>query len=76
MVTAVMVPVRSSNVAAIGYDGSARQLFVQFWNGAVYRYDRVPAQVHDGLRLRLTGATSTPTSRRVATRMSGWGRND
>lgn len=41
-----MTPVASSNVAAIGYDSSTAQLFVQFRTTAVYRYFRVPYGVY------------------------------
>lgn len=42
-----MVPVLSSNVAAIGFDARTSTLFVRFHNGArVYRYRGVPAAVY------------------------------
>ena len=36
-----MVPVRSSSIAAVGYEGAS--LFVEFRTGKAYRYDGVPA---------------------------------
>ncbi|NMG28385.1 KTSC domain-containing protein [Aromatoleum evansii] len=36
-----MKDVTSSNVAQIGYDSTAMQLFVRFRSGALYRYDGV-----------------------------------
>lgn len=42
-----LVPVKSQNVAAIGYDAEAKILSVQFkGSGRVYRYSNVPPQVH------------------------------
>jgi hypothetical protein len=37
-----MVPVASSNIAAVGYDESTKMLQVQFNNGRMYRYVGVP----------------------------------
>ena len=42
-----LVPVSSSNLAAVGYDGST--LTVQFHSGWVYEYYRVPPNVYEGL---------------------------
>lgn len=39
-------PVKSSVVAAIGYDYRGRKLFVEYVSGNLYRYDDVPAGVH------------------------------
>lgn len=39
-----MQPVKSSNIAAIGYDRGTLQ--VQFTNGGIYRYSDVPADVY------------------------------
>jgi len=36
-----MIPVQSSNVAAVGYDEVTRTVFVQFLNGTVYIYKDV-----------------------------------
>lgn len=37
-----MVPVVSSNIAAVGYDENTHMLAVQFSNGRTYRYAGVP----------------------------------
>ena len=42
-----MIPVSSSNIAAIGYDGST--LYVRFHSGGLYAYFSVPQPVYDGL---------------------------
>ncbi len=42
-----MVPVKSSNIAAVGYDTSG--LRVQFKDGATYVYAGVPADLHANL---------------------------
>ena len=39
-------PVKSSNVAAIGYDLLNQKLEVEFTNGDVYVYSNVPELVH------------------------------
>ena len=44
-----MVPVSSSNVAAVGYDAEFARLFVEFTNGATYRYDGVEWGEYDTL---------------------------
>ena len=33
-----LIPVRSTNVAAIGYDPTSSELYVKFHNGALYCY--------------------------------------
>ena len=43
-----MVPVDSSNVAAIGYSDALRVLQVDFLSGSTYRYFDVPSQVFQG----------------------------
>lgn len=40
-----MIPVESSNVAAYGYNESAKVMFVSFHNGGVYQYDEVQPDV-------------------------------
>jgi hypothetical protein len=45
--TLTMTPVTSSNIAAVGHDGSA--LYVQFQNGGLYRYPSVGADHHAAL---------------------------
>jgi KTSC domain len=42
-------PVRSSVIAAVGYDGATAELEVQFHSGDVYRYYAVPPSVHRAL---------------------------
>lgn len=44
-----MTPVRSSNLTAVGYKDNA--LYVQFSQGAIYRYDNVPIAAHKALLL-------------------------
>lgn len=39
-----MIKVKSSNIAAVAYDGEAELLRVQFNNGSVYEYSNVPEQ--------------------------------
>lgn len=38
--------VKSSNIAAIGYDGDLKTLEVEFNDGAVYQYAGVPKKLH------------------------------
>jgi hypothetical protein len=42
-------PVRSSNIASIGYDAGSSTLEVEFVTGAVYQYYNVPKSVYEGL---------------------------
>ena len=42
-----MIPVDSSNIAAIGYSAVCRVLQVDFLTGRRYRYNNVPSQVFD-----------------------------
>ena len=42
-----LVPVNSSVIRAVGYDG--RTLTVEFHSGRVYDHPRVPPSVYDGL---------------------------
>lgn len=44
-----MVPVNSSNIAAIGYSEKLLTLHVEFHTGAVYRYYPVPKITYDEL---------------------------
>lgn len=41
----IRVPVKSSNLAAVGYDPSTETLEVEFSSGKVYGYAGVPADV-------------------------------
>jgi hypothetical protein len=40
------VPVRSSSVASVGYDPESFILEIEFRNGGVYQYLKVPAAAH------------------------------
>lgn len=42
-----MIPVRSSAIAAVGYDPGTRTLRVQFHKSGMYTYHGVPQQVYD-----------------------------
>lgn len=44
-----MVSVASSNLQAVGYDPTTKNLRVAFKNGSLYEYPCVPASVHAGL---------------------------
>lgn len=41
-----MKPVKSSNIASVGYDAETKVLRVEFTSGATYNYDGVSQQVH------------------------------
>lgn len=43
------VPVASSDLVSVGYDTTTGTLEIEFRNGAVYEYLRVPGCVHAGL---------------------------
>lgn len=45
-----LVPVRSSNVKAVGYDPAGKLLHVEFVNGGLYEYAGVPERIHQALR--------------------------
>jgi hypothetical protein len=42
-------PVQSGALASVGYDAEAEALEIEFRSGRVYRYEQVPASVHDWL---------------------------
>ena len=44
-----MVPVVSSQLAAVGYDPEKKQLRVEFVNGNVYDYSQVPQDIYEQL---------------------------
>ena len=44
-----MIPVSSSNLSAVGYDGQTMQLFIRFHSGALYVYNSVPQSIYEGL---------------------------
>ena len=45
----LLVPVISSNLAAVGYDEISGEMQVQFQNGRIYSYQNVPPDVYMGL---------------------------
>jgi hypothetical protein len=45
----LLVPVISSNLAAIGYDEISGEMQIQFLNGRIYSYQNVPPDVYMGL---------------------------
>lgn len=45
----LLVPVLSSNIAAMGYDELTGELQVQFQNGAIYSYQNVAPETYQGL---------------------------
>lgn len=45
-----MIPVNSSQIAAIGYDAEAQKLQIEFNNGWVYVYDQVAADVFESMK--------------------------
>ena len=57
-----MIYVDSSNVEAIGYDGDARELHVQFVSGRSYVYYEVPQDVFDAF-MSATSKGSFPEQR-------------
>ncbi len=44
------VPVKSSNIASIGYDEDSSTLEVEFLNNTIYQYFDVPDSIFNGLR--------------------------
>ena len=44
-----IVPVRSSNIASVGYDEESETLEIEFTTGAIYEYYDVPSAIHEGL---------------------------
>jgi hypothetical protein len=43
------VPVISTNLHSVGYDASSQLLTIEFRNGSIYEYERVPLKVHADL---------------------------
>ena len=41
--------VSSSNLHSVGYDADAQTLEIEFNDGSIYQYYRVPGQIHRGL---------------------------
>lgn len=50
MADIVMIPVVSSNVESIGYDGSTQTLRVRFLNGSTYDYKNVSVMEFEQLK--------------------------
>ena len=46
-----MIYVDSSNIEAIGYEDSTRELHVKFLSGGYYIYQEVPRQIFDDLMM-------------------------
>lgn len=46
MIKIIREPLKSSQVASIGYSAPTSELDVEFKGGAVYRYQSVPAELH------------------------------
>jgi len=44
-----MIPVTSSNLAAVGYEYETATLRIQFLNGGMYDYQGVSSDVYEGL---------------------------
>ncbi len=44
-----MIPVRSSNLSAVGYDDATSTLRIRFNSGGLYDYYNVPSNVYQGL---------------------------
>lgn len=42
-------PVKSSNIEAVGYDGSEQRLTIEFKDGAQYCYEKVPEKTFNEL---------------------------
>jgi hypothetical protein len=43
------IPVKSSNLASVGYDAETQVLEVEFTSGQVYQYQDVPPEKHKAL---------------------------
>lgn len=42
-------PVKSSNIAKVGYDPESQELQIEFKGGALYAYDAVPQEIATAL---------------------------
>ncbi len=58
-----LIPVSSSNIAAIGYEEGSMTLTVQFLSGTLYQYFDVPSQVHQ--ELMVAGSVGTYFSQNI-----------
>lgn len=45
-----MVPVDSTNVARVGYDPEAQEIYVEFLSGTTYKYSSADEQTFEELR--------------------------
>lgn len=52
-----MIPVNSTNIAAIGYDNEAATLRIDFLRGPSYEYYGVPVELFEGLRYSTSKGT-------------------
>ena len=43
------IPVQSSNLKSVGYDERSQTLEVEFLNGGIYQYTRLPKYVYEEL---------------------------
>ena len=50
-----MLPVESSNLAAVGYNADSYELTIAFLDGSIYRYYNVPIEEYTGL-MNATGS--------------------
>lgn len=50
MDTPKLIPVESSNIAALGYDEKKEEAYVKFLNGAVYAYSDVSPEQFEKLK--------------------------
>ena len=48
-----MIPCESSNLEGYGYSSSQKELWVAFKNNRVYRYDKVPHDIANGLHFEI-----------------------
>lgn len=44
-----MLPVKSSNISAVGYDNESSKLRVVFINGGTYSYANVPKDIYESM---------------------------
>lgn len=44
-----MIPVSSSNIESIGYDGHNQEVYIRFLNGSLYVYKGVPQHEYQNL---------------------------
>lgn len=50
-------PVKSSDIASVGYDDREQVLEVEFVRGAIYQYFGVPASIYKGLMAAISHGT-------------------